>query len=205
MLIYFRFLFFSEARLAYNLTGYGVTLLNGSIAASSGMARRAIAPTLRPNQLWNNCCLQVLVGGGAIKTLPRRALKNRRQPPQSIRPEATQDRRQADTSEPPARTTPDQRTNTPHSDGVSGFALFSHCGSPSVVPHQTGGARLFSLHVKFPLRRRENRCHAAPYICIYLSPSPLGSDALCPPRGRGNRVILTWQQWPWQLRCRSRV
>ena len=36
-----------EARLAYNLTGYGVTLLSGSIAASSGMARRAIASTLR--------------------------------------------------------------------------------------------------------------------------------------------------------------
>ena len=156
-------LFLLGARLAYNLQWYGVTLLSGSIAASSGMARRAVALTLRPNQLWNNCRLQVLVGGGASWTLPWRALKNRRQPPQSIRPEATQDRRQADTSEPPARTTPHQRTNTPHSDGVSGFALFSHCGSPSVAPHQTGGARLFSLHVKFPLRRKENRCHAAPY------------------------------------------
>ena len=113
------------------------------------MARRAIAPTLRPIQLWNNCRLQVLVGGSASWTLPWRELKNRRQPPQSEKPEATQNRRQADTSEPPARTTPHQRTNTPHSDGVSGFALFSHCGSPSVAPHQTGGARLSSLHVKF--------------------------------------------------------
>ena len=34
------FLSFFEARLAYNLSGYGVTLLSGSIAASSGMARR---------------------------------------------------------------------------------------------------------------------------------------------------------------------
>ena len=123
---------------------YGVTLLSGSIAASSGMARRAVAPTLQPNQLWNNCRLQVLVGGGASWTLPWRALKNRRQPPQSIRPEATQDRRQADTSEPPARTTPHQRTNTPHSDGVFGLCSFQPlwlvvCGPP---PNR-GGSTLF--------------------------------------------------------------
>ena len=144
-------LFLFGARLAYNLQWYGVTLLSGSIAASSGMARRAVALTLRPNQLWNNCRLQVLVGGSASWTLPWRALKNRRQPPQSIRPEATQDRRQADTSEPPARTTPHQRTNTPHSDGVFGLCSFQPlwlvvCGPP---PNR-GGSTLF-VHVKSPL------------------------------------------------------
>ena len=172
----FLFFFFGE-RLAYNLSWYGVTLLSGSIAASSGMARRAIAPTLRPIQLWNNCRLQVLVGGSASWTLPWRELKNRRQPPQSEKPEATQNRRQADTSEPPARTTPHQRTNTPHSDGVSGFALFSHCGSSSVAPLQTGGV-YFSLYIKFPLGRTENLCHAAPYTYTHLSPRPLSSPAL---------------------------
>ena len=55
------FVFVFGARLAYNLSGYGVTLLSGSIATSSGMARRAAAPTLRPNQLWTRSLFCVCV------------------------------------------------------------------------------------------------------------------------------------------------
>ena len=52
----------SERDSLTTLSGYGVALLSGPIAASSGMARRAVALTLRPIQLWNNHRLQVLVG-----------------------------------------------------------------------------------------------------------------------------------------------
>ena len=93
-------------------------------------------------------------GGGAPKTLPCPALENRRWPPQSDQPQATQDRRQANTSEPPARTTPHQRTNTPHSNGVSGSALFWPLWPGVCGPSQTQGSTLFRM--LNPLRERKN-------------------------------------------------
>ena len=42
-----------EERFAYNLAGYGVTLLSGSIAASSGLAHRAVSHC-RPIQMQSN-------------------------------------------------------------------------------------------------------------------------------------------------------
>ena len=57
------FILFSERDSLTTFQGMGSLPSVGQyVAASSGMARRAVAPTLRPNQLWNNRRLQVLAG-----------------------------------------------------------------------------------------------------------------------------------------------
>ena len=57
-----------------------------------------------------------------------------------------------------------------HNDGVLGSALFGHCGSSSVAPHQTGGALFFPCMLNSHCEEREIGVmqHHKLYIYIYI-------------------------------------